>query len=114
MTNVGVATARGTGTNGFIQKNLSYISKKREIYDYNKESTHLKPLQKRKPNAEILEHENKRLIEIKCLELQDKLESMAKYSNTEIQEKIQQLRTLLLSANVSKDVKRYFGLHLVI
>ena len=73
-------TTRGTGTNGYVQRNLSHIRADRKdnrpMYDYNDskvlggfESSLVK-----KPNKDILEHDRKRQVEVKCLELQVMLE----------------------------------------
>jgi serine/arginine repetitive matrix protein 2 len=65
---IGLATARGSGTNGYVQKNKSYVRPKPKInYD---------PLEfkQKEPNREILLHEKKRKIEIAILELYDSLE----------------------------------------
>ena len=77
---IGVETTRGTGTNGYVMRNLSHIrtdrKDNRQMYDYNDskiiggfESSLIK-----KPNKDILEHDRKRQIEVKCVELQDLLE----------------------------------------
>lgn len=100
--NVRIATARGTGTNAFIQKNLSYINKKRHVYDYQKEQN--RPTRKRRePNPEILEHEAKRQVECKCMHLQDELElrngslsAEQRLSAVEIEIEVKKLRSSLL------------------
>ena len=76
---IGVTTARGTGTNGYVQRNLSHVrtdrKDNRQIFDYDSamlggyESSLIK-----KPNKDILEHDRKRQVEVKCMELQDMLE----------------------------------------
>ncbi|KAJ3302420.1 RNA-splicing factor [Kappamyces sp. JEL0829] len=70
---VGLQTARGSGTNGFVQRNLSYLKNKtvqrKDITNYSQA-----PAQAVKAaNKDILDHEKKRAVEIKCLELEDKL-----------------------------------------
>ena len=76
---IGLETTRGSGTNGYVQRNLSHVRTDRKDnrpgYDYNDgkiggfESSLVK-----KPNKDILEHDRKRQVELKCLELQDTLE----------------------------------------
>jgi hypothetical protein len=72
-----------SGTNGFIQRNASSLQIRqgppggsaagyKNYEDYLNEIA--KPPVHRAPDAGILEHERKRQIEIKCLELRDKLE----------------------------------------
>ena len=34
---IGIQTARGTGTNGYVQKNLSFVPQKRERVEYVKD-----------------------------------------------------------------------------
>lgn len=74
--NIGLQTPRGSGTSGYVTRNLSHIQQRREKQDYLKENDlkrHEQTLTK-KPNKEILEHERKREIELKCVELQDMME----------------------------------------
>ena len=71
--NVGLTTPRGSGTSGYVQKNRSLLRPRDKVQPYPKdwESAKHRP---RQPDAEILEHEAKRDIEVKVLELRDKLE----------------------------------------
>ena len=74
--NIGLTTPRGSGTNGYVMKNMSFLQARNEKRDYLKEADvrkHEQSLMK-KPNKDILEHERKRAIELKCLELQDMME----------------------------------------
>lgn len=73
---IGLTTPRGSGTNGYIQKNLSALPPKREKINYQTEAdiARMEKALERKPNKEILEHEWKRKIELKCLELREELE----------------------------------------
>ena len=61
---VGLSTARGSGTSGYVQKNLAYAQQKRsEKFDYGEQLKKLRnnPLPPPKPaNREILEHEERR------------------------------------------------------
>lgn len=70
---IGITTPRGTGTNGYVQRNLSFVPTKRERVEYVKdvEMKKLETLIEKKGNAEILEHEKKRRVEVKCLEMRD-------------------------------------------
>lgn len=71
--NVGLTTPRGSGTSGYVQKNRSLIRPRDKVAPYPKDwdSARHRP---RQPDAEILEHEAKREVEVKVLELRDKLE----------------------------------------
>jgi hypothetical protein len=71
--NVGLTTPRGSGTSGYVQKNRSLLRPRDKIQPYPKDWEHAKH-RPRQPDAEILEHEAKREIEVKVLELRDKLE----------------------------------------
>lgn len=72
-----------SGTNGFIQRNTSALQIRQgppggSAAGYQRYEDYLneiaKPPVHREPDAGILEHERKRQIEIKCMELRDKLE----------------------------------------
>ena len=68
---IGLQTARGSGTNRYVQRSLANIRRK----PYSRDRDYEKPqIKTRKANPEIMEHDRKREIEVRCLELQDKLE----------------------------------------
>ena len=71
--NVGLSTPRGSGTSGYVQKNRSLLRPRDKVQPYPKDWDQAKH-RPRQPDAEILEHEAKREIEVKVLELRDKLE----------------------------------------
>jgi hypothetical protein len=83
--NVGLTTPRGSGTSGYVQKNRSLLRPRDKVAPYQKDYDHARH-RPRQPDAEILEHEAKRDIEVKVFELRDKLE----------EEGYAGLRTLLL------------------
>ena len=73
---IGLTTPRGSGTNGYVQRNIASIRHRREKVDY-KTDADLQRLDKalhKQPNKEILDHEWKRGIELKCLQLREELE----------------------------------------
>ena len=73
---IGLQTPRGSGTSGYVQRNFAAIKHRREKVDY-KTDAELAKLDRalnKPPNKEILEHQWKRRIELKCVELQDELE----------------------------------------
>ena len=74
--NIGLRTVRGSGTNGYVQRNLSHINMKKERVEYRTEGdmARLEEMTSKTPNKEILEHQRKRAIELKCMELQDTME----------------------------------------
>jgi serine/arginine repetitive matrix protein 2 len=94
---IGLSTARGSGTNGFIQRNLSHVKAKpafrNDTANYLQAPEHQLS---RPPNKEILDHERKRLVEIKCLELEDELTEQG-LAEDEIEERVDQLRQELLN-----------------
>jgi len=71
--NVGLNTPRGSGTSGYVQRNLSHLKPRDAAAPYSKDLDSLKHRQ-RQPDKEILEHDRKRAIEVKVFELRDKLE----------------------------------------
>ena len=71
--NVGLTTPRGSGTSGYVQKNRSLLRPRDKVAPYQKDLDHARH-RPRQPDAEILEHEAKRDIEVKVFELRDKLE----------------------------------------
>ncbi|KAK5676792.1 RNA-splicing factor [Elasticomyces elasticus] len=74
--NVGLTTPRGSGTSGYVQRNLSHLKPRDTYAPYPQDSSSMKNhhQQQRQPDQAILEHERKREIEVKIFELRDKLE----------------------------------------
>ncbi|ODO10983.1 pre-mRNA-splicing factor CWC21 [Cryptococcus amylolentus CBS 6273] len=97
--NVGLQTARGSGTNGYVTKNSAHL----RIRDgppggpfggFNRDDDlHKAPIY-RAPDQGILEHERKRRIEVKVMELRDELEEAGK-DEDEIDEECDKLRQKL-------------------
>jgi hypothetical protein len=71
--NVGLTTPRGTGTSGYVQRNLAHLRPRDTGKPYSTDLDSLKHRQ-RQPDREILEHDRKRDIEVKVFELRDRLE----------------------------------------
>lgn len=93
---IGLQTARGTGTNGYVQANLSNLLFSKNRTDYNTEADIAKAEAEvnRAPNVELLDHEYKRTMEIKCIEFEDLMEGKG-FSEEEIQAKVDEYRKLL-------------------
>ncbi|EIW66415.1 hypothetical protein TREMEDRAFT_35301 [Tremella mesenterica DSM 1558] len=106
---IGLATARGSGTNGYISRNSAFL----KIRDgpapgpgfgggqgrYGDFLDTMKgPPVHRQPDEGILEHERKRRVEVQCAELRDQMEGRGA-DEDEIEEAITSLRTRL-SASV--------------
>ena len=73
---IGLQTPRGSGTNGYVQRNFAALRNRKEKVNYQSEADveRLDKAMNRKPNEELLEHQRKRLVELKCLMLQEQLE----------------------------------------
>ena len=70
---IGLSTVRGSGTNGYVQKNMSHVNRKSQV-EYRREMALVEkngPPKAKKPDAGILEHNRKRKIELKIVEFQD-------------------------------------------
>ncbi|KIH64916.1 hypothetical protein ANCDUO_04764 [Ancylostoma duodenale] len=79
---IGLQTARGTGTNGYVQANLSNLLLSRKRVEYNSEADLRRAEAEinRAPNEEILQHQRKR-----------------GFDDDEISKKVSDYRKLLLS-----------------
>ncbi|KAF4595671.1 Pre-mRNA-splicing factor CWC21 [Ophiocordyceps camponoti-floridani] len=71
--NVGLSTPRGSGTSGYVQRNLAHVRPRDHGAPYPKDLDSLRYKQ-RQPDKGILEHDRKRKIEVKVFELRDQLE----------------------------------------
>jgi hypothetical protein len=93
---IGLQTARGSGTNGYVQTNKFLVK-------YRTSGPPKPPLPghgddagaglggMRKPNKEILDHDRKRQVELKLLVLRDALEEQG-YTDAEIEERVDEAR----------------------
>jgi serine/arginine repetitive matrix protein 2 len=68
---VGIVTPRGTGTSGYVQTN-KFNLRRAPVPKFGEGEG--KQHADRKPNKDILEHNRRRQLEIKLLELSDQLE----------------------------------------
>ncbi|RMZ80567.1 hypothetical protein DV737_g2896, partial [Chaetothyriales sp. CBS 132003] len=93
--NVGLSTPRGSGTSGYVQRNLSLLKPRDTGYGAPYPPTSSGP-KHRKPDQQILKHDREREVEVKVLELRDKLEEEGKLEDEEMDEACDQLRTRLL------------------
>ncbi|KJH50536.1 Cwf21 [Dictyocaulus viviparus] len=95
---IGLQTARGTGTNGYVQANLSnlLLSKKRVEYNSEADLRRTEAELNRPANEEILQHQRKRVIEMKCAEFEMLMEEKG-FDDDEISKKVSDYRTLLLN-----------------
>lgn len=65
---IGLTTARGSGTNGYVQRNLSHVRAKPQRQEYARPDQVKPIIAERKANQEILDHQKKRQIEVKLLQ----------------------------------------------
>ncbi|RMZ89122.1 hypothetical protein DV736_g3646, partial [Chaetothyriales sp. CBS 134916] len=93
--NVGLSTPRGSGTSGYVQRNLSLLKPRDAGYGAPYPPTSSAP-KHRKPDRQILKHDREREVEVKVLELRDKLEDDGKLDDEEIDEACEKLRIRLL------------------
>ncbi|CAA3010782.1 serine/arginine repetitive matrix protein 2 [Olea europaea var. sylvestris] len=98
---IGLQTARGSGTNGYIQANKFFIRPKtnKVVTDSSKgfEIGQGTAGVTGKANKEILEHDRKRKIELKLLVLEEKLSDQG-YTDAEVAEKLDEARNTLEAA----------------
>ncbi|RDL35279.1 Cwf21-domain-containing protein [Venustampulla echinocandica] len=92
--NVGLSTPRGSGTSGYVQRNLAHLKPRDQGKPYSTDLDSLKHRQ-RKPDKEILEHDRKRDVEVKVFELRDRLEDEG-VDEEEIDTQTEALRKKLL------------------
>mmetsp|Transcript_9964 Transcript_9964/g.13034 ORF Transcript_9964/g.13034 Transcript_9964/m.13034 type:complete len:99 (-) Transcript_9964:12-308(-) len=91
---IGLRTVRGSATNGYITKNASHVRhalSKRERKAQRDWREREKGLVEKKANVAILEHERKRKVEVKLMELRVTMEDNG-YSTEEIDAKVKELR----------------------
>ena len=116
---VGLQTARGSGTSGYIQKNKSYLAPGQKPKTLiNKQGDYGKILQQMKanptplprpPNPEILKHEMLRKIEVEVYKKEKELK-LKQTPADEMRESLEKLRKQLTdrleNSNSSKDVSK--------
>lgn len=83
---IGLATARGSGTNGYVQRNWAAIRKVKDQTSFKTEEELAKidSAGNRQPNQELLDHDRKRKVELKCIELEQSLEDQGYYLKIEL------------------------------
>lgn len=100
--NVGLTTPRGSGTSGYVQRNLSHLKARDAAAPYNLDD---RKYRQRQPDPEILEHERKRKIELEVFELRDKLEEDGKLDEDEIDDQCEALRKKLEAHSEAESAK---------
>ena len=94
---VGVGTSRGTGTNGYVQKNLSYVQSRRDdIKNWKLSQLESSVSTFHEPDVGLLNHKLKRRVELLLLPLRDKLEAEG-FDEDEIEDRLSEDRIRLRS-----------------
>ncbi|KID89268.1 pre-mRNA splicing factor CWC21 [Metarhizium guizhouense ARSEF 977] len=93
--NVGLSTPRGSGTSGYVQRNLAHLKPRDHGAPYPQDLDSLRHKQ-RQPDKGILEHDRKRQVEVKVFDLRDKLEE-EEIDEEEIDKRCDELREKLLA-----------------
>ncbi len=96
---IGLATARGSGTNGYVQRNQSHLRPKNKIAS---EGSSLVSFSQRSADASILLHERRRAVEVKCAQLKESLLASGRLNEDEVVKQVDQLRKDLI-LKVNKD-----------
>lgn len=98
---IGLQTAKGSGTNGYVQKNVASINHQRaDFKQMNKDfkTISAEPVFKvKKANPELLLHEQKRKVEIDLIKLEDELRK-AGMGEEEIEKNVMHERRQMLAA----------------
>lgn len=105
---IGLSTVRGSGTNGYVQRNLSHVRPSKDKVNYKTEEDIQKAEAQisRGPNQGILDHERKRKLEVKCLELEEVLRDQG-YEDEEVAEKVQAYRQMLMG-KINNSLEIYY------
>uniref|UniRef100_M8C1G7 CWF21 domain-containing protein n=1 Tax=Aegilops tauschii TaxID=37682 RepID=M8C1G7_AEGTA len=88
---IGLQTARGSGTNGHVQTNKFFIQPRTGGPPPKAHSHDDGAAGMRKLNKEILEHDRRRQVELRLVELRDTLEELG-YTEGEIEERVEEAR----------------------
>ncbi|KAI8305313.1 Pre-mRNA-splicing factor CWC21 [Colletotrichum sp. SAR11_59] len=94
--NVGLSTPRGSGTSGYVQRNLAHMRPRDYGAPYPPKDADSLRHKQRQPDKEILEHDRKREVEVKVLDLRDTLEDEG-LEEEEIETRCDELRQKLLA-----------------
>ena len=81
---IGLQTARGSGTSGFVTRNLAHRNAGRLDFKQMRDRRDMPPPKRRKADEDILMHKAKREIELKLVTQQEEWEKEGKYSEDEI------------------------------
>ena len=106
---IGLATVRGSGTNGYVTKNLSFVSATRAAERKDRTEGFKRDIpQPKQPDQDIIEHNRKRDVEVKVLRLRETLEDKG-VDEAEIEAKTTEMRKNLLKQLPAPAAKRSKG-----
>ncbi|XP_034108356.1 serine/arginine repetitive matrix protein 2 isoform X3 [Drosophila albomicans] len=107
---IGLTTPRGSGTNGHVQRNWAFVrpGKKDKEYRSEDDAKKLDAQLNRPPNKEILDHDRKRKIEVKCIEYEEILEKQGR-TPEEIKTQVDSYRQKLMGQGKTDLAKDEFG-----
>lgn len=103
--NVGLTTPRGSGTSGYVQRNLSHLRPRDAPYPSPADYSNLQKHRQRKPNQDILDHDRLREIEVKVFDLRDKLEDEG-VDEEEIETRTDKLRKEMMEGEGEGEEKK--------
>ncbi|KAI8460275.1 hypothetical protein BY996DRAFT_4572516, partial [Phakopsora pachyrhizi] len=105
--NIGLTTPRGSGTSGYVQRNLSHVQPRDNNFNdrlVNGAGSYTDRITRhRKPDESILEHERKRAMENRCVELQLELEEEGALDEGEIDRRVDELRQKLMREDFKRE-----------
>jgi len=93
------ASVRGSGTNGYVQKNMAHVSRERQARQKSMDKAPDRSGDMRDPkraNTDIIDHNRKRAIEVKIINLRESLEAQG-VSEAQIEERADAMRQSLLA-----------------
>ena len=105
---IGLSTPRGSGTNGYVQKNLGFVNNTKQKINYGAVPD-ANPLANRKPDDGVLAHDEGRQREIRCIFLEEQLKEDG-VEEEEIERRVSDFRARLKAhpelLRLGKDPKR--------
>lgn len=96
---IGLTSVRGSGTNGYVQKNMAHVSRNRTARAKSADAAPSRDHELKAPrqaNKEIVDHNRKREVEVKALQLRETLEEQGLDEDV-IESKVDALRSSLLA-----------------
>ena len=91
---IGLKTPRGSGTNGYVQRNLAF-RQKRKPHSF-RDDEERRPPKVRVANPEILEHQRKRKVEVMLIEWAEGEQIYERYGQEEGEKMVSEKRKFLL------------------